>query len=90
MAYLYKNKQAPMTTIRDELGVTGGNLGSHALKLEAAGYLEVRRVLVGIFEVRYFITPKGVAAFDAYVRALRELIAESTPTDGGGGREPGS
>jgi DNA-binding MarR family transcriptional regulator len=78
MAALYRNREASFTGLRDGLGLTDGNLASHAQKLEEAGYVEARRALVGVsFEVRYRITPKGSDAFRAYVDALRGLLADA-------------
>lgn len=80
MAALYRNREANFTGLRDGLGLTDGNLASHAQKLEDAGYLDSRRVLVGVsFEVRYRITTEGSAAFRAYVDALRAMLAEIDP-----------
>jgi DNA-binding MarR family transcriptional regulator len=76
MALLYRNRQASFTRIRDDLGATSGNLQSHGQRLIEAGYVEARRVLSPVFEVRWFITPRGAAAFEAYVRALRALASE--------------
>ncbi|HVM44901.1 MAG TPA: transcriptional regulator [Candidatus Thermoplasmatota archaeon] len=75
MAFLYRNREAPFTAIRDALDLTGGNLVGHVAKLEEAGYVQTRRVLARVFEVRYVITDKGREAFRAYVDALQDLIA---------------
>ena len=78
MAALHRNREASFTSLRDGLGLTDGNLASHAAKLEEAGYLHSRRALAGLsFEVRYRITPAGSDAFRAYVDALRNLLAEA-------------
>lgn len=79
MAYLYRNRQAAFTAIRDALGVTAGNLQSHGQKLQAAGYVEIHRVFAGVFEVRWSITPKGQEAFEAYVAQLRSLVKRLDP-----------
>lgn len=73
---LYRNRQMAFTALRDELGLTAGNLASHAGKLESAGYLKSGHFLAGLaFELRYRITPEGNAAFLAYLDALRTLLA---------------
>lgn len=79
VAFLYRNREAPFTTIRDELALTAGNLQSHGEKLKAAGYIETNRVLAGIFEVRWRITPAGDAAFERYFREMRALLARLDP-----------
>ena len=80
MAALQRNREARFTHLRDALGLTDGNLGSHAATLEKAGYLEARRALTPTgFELRYRITPQGAAAFLAYVQALQAVLAEAAP-----------
>lgn len=79
VAYLYRNRQAPFTALRDALGLTAGNLQSHGEKLRAAGYIEMNRVLAGIFEVRWRITEKGERAFEAYFAQMRALMDRLAP-----------
>ncbi len=83
MAYLYRNRQAAFTAIRDALGVTAGNLQSHGAKLQAAGYVEIQRVFAGVFEVRWSMTEKGEEAFEGYVEQLRSLVRRLDPGAGG-------
>ena len=76
MAALFRNREASFAALRDGLGLTDGNLGSHAAALERAGYLAARRALTrGGFEVRDRITPEGSRAFIAYAEALNALLA---------------
>lgn len=88
MTLLFRNRQAAYTAVRDALGLTDGNLASHAARLEEAGYLDQRRVLLGRegFELRYFLTAAGEQAFRAYLGDLRELLREA---EGGSGRGQG-
>lgn len=80
MAALQRNREASFTSLRDGLGLTDGNLGSHAQKLEEAGYLVSRRALSGLaFEVRYRITPLGTEAFQRYARELSAILAATGP-----------
>lgn len=75
MAALQRNREARFTALRDALGLTDGNLASHAARLEEAGYLEAKRVLTpGGFELRYRITPQGAQAFLAYADELKTLL----------------
>lgn len=80
VAYLYRNRQAPFTELRDALGLTAGNLQSHGEKLQKAGYVDIQRVLAGIFEVRWRITPVGDAAFEAYVQHMRAMLERLGPS----------
>ena len=82
LATLYRNKQVSFTDLRDGLGLTPGNLASHAAKLEEAGYLRSGRVLADLsFEVNYRITDEGVSAFRAYLASLQELITQAGGLD---------
>lgn len=82
MAALVRNRESSFTSLRDGLGLTDGNLASHAGKLEEAGYLASRRALTGLsFEVRYRITPAGSDAFRAYAEALNALLGEALSAD---------
>ena len=54
------------------LGLSRGNLSSHAAKLEDAGYLEVHKAFRGKLPVTsYRITPLGQQTLDSYWTALR-------------------
>jgi DNA-binding MarR family transcriptional regulator len=77
MGALYKNRRLNYKSLRDGLQLTDGNLASHAQRLEQSGYVEARRVLVGVsFEVVYRITPHGSEAFRAYLEQLRSLLQQ--------------
>lgn len=79
MAALQRSREATFTGLRDALGLTDGNLASHAAKLEEAGYLASRRALSALgFELRYRITPEGDAAFRGYVEELLGLLGAPT------------
>lgn len=86
MVALYRNRQLRFPALRDELGLTPGNLGAHLEKLEAAGYVHSARVLSeASFETRYRITPLGSDAFRAYLAALRDVLEPATEGAGVGG-----
>lgn len=75
MVALYRNRQLRFPALRDELGLTPGNLGAHLEKLEAAGYVESSRILSNAaFEMRYRITPRGSDAFQDYLGSLRGIL----------------
>jgi DNA-binding MarR family transcriptional regulator len=78
MALLHRHRDVGFAPARDALGLTDGNLASHAARLEAAGFLRARRVLEREgFVLRYRITEAGAAAFRAYADWLRELVREA-------------
>lgn len=75
MGLLHRHRDVSARTARKVLGLTDGNLASHAARLQQAGWLEARRALSPSgFEVRYRITSKGAAAFLAHVAELRRLL----------------
>src|ERR1051326_6735114 len=79
MALLYRNRQAAATWLRDRLGLTDGNLGSHLARLAEAGYAAQERMLPRRgFQVRCRITAEGDAAFRAYLTELRGLLDSET------------
>jgi len=75
MAALFRNRQMSFTDLRDGLGLTPGNLGAHVEKLEEAGYVKSRRVIVDLaFELHYRVTDEGLDAFRAYLAELRGFL----------------
>lgn len=64
--------EAEFKFLESALGLSKGNLSSHAGKLEDAGYIEVRKVFRGKLPVTsYRITDAGRAALGGYWAALR-------------------
>jgi len=56
-------------------GLTKGNISSHVSKLEAAGYVTVRKWFKGrVPTTSYSITPAGRAALESYRAALKALV----------------
>ena len=61
--------------LRDRTSTTDGNLSAHLGKLEAAGYVEVRKQFAGRKPLStYRLTDAGRAAFTAYLSALEALL----------------
>lgn len=76
MGLLYRHRDVAFTRARDTLGLTDGNLASHADRLEGAGLIEARRALTPQgFEKRYRITPEGSEAFRRYLGELRGFLS---------------
>ena len=77
MGLLHRHRDVSARAARRTLGLTDGNLASHAARLQAEGWLVSRRALAPTgFELRYRITPAGSAAFRKHVEELRRLIDE--------------
>jgi DNA-binding MarR family transcriptional regulator len=75
MSLLISVKEAEFTFIKEKTNSTAGNLSVQIQKLKEAGYIEV----VKEFKDNYpntacKITPKGLAAFEEYVKALQQYL----------------
>jgi len=76
LAALENDAQVDFTYLKKLLDLTDGNLGTHLLKLEEAGYLTQEKTFVDRKPRTYIrITPAGREAFGRHVAALKELLA---------------
>ncbi|TMK18890.1 MAG: transcriptional regulator [Actinobacteria bacterium] len=76
LALLSPVKSADFTFVRDEMGLTDGNLSRHVQVLEEAGFLSVNKGFEGRKPRTWVsITKDGRAALQREVAALRDLIA---------------
>lgn len=78
MSLLIGVKEAEFTFIKEKTGATAGNLSVQIQKLKDAGYIDVTKQ----FKENYpqticKVTPKGIAAFEDYVRSLQDYIGKS-------------
>jgi DNA-binding MarR family transcriptional regulator len=73
-------EEADFTYLKRLLEVTDGNLGSHLLKLEQAGYIEMKKEFVNR-KPKTFIraSGKGCDAFRNHVEALRRIVDSEEP-----------
>ena len=61
--------------LKQLLELTDGNLGSHLVKLEQSGYVELSKTFVGKKPKTYVqATGKGKDAFRTHVKALKRII----------------
>jgi DNA-binding MarR family transcriptional regulator len=75
MVYLADAETADFTELKTVLEATQGNLSIHLKKLEEAGYVAISKSFKDNKPLtRAAITPKGRAAFGAYLEALGGLI----------------
>jgi DNA-binding MarR family transcriptional regulator len=75
MALLYVVDSADFIFLRNQTGLTWGNLSAHLSKLEEAGYIEVEKSFKGKrpnTELR--LTAAGRQAFQAYRSRLQQLL----------------
>lgn len=79
VAALNVTAEAEFTQLKQVLGLTDGALGTHLRKLEEVGYVSFEKDFVGRKpRTRCRLTPKGKAAFQAYLARMAELLA-TTP-----------
>lgn len=75
VSLLLSVEEADFVFIREKTGATAGNLSVQIDKLNEAGYIEVNKFIDGKKPRTVCkITPKGIEAFDAYVKALQDYI----------------
>ena len=75
MAHLYVVESADYLFLIQQTGMTWGNLSVHISKLEAAGYLEVKKEFLGKKpHTVVSLTKKGRAAFEAYRKGMKEVL----------------
>lgn len=78
MSVLMVNESADFSTLKELLGVTDGNLASHAKSLETENYIVVEKQFVGRKpNTSYKATKSGREAFAAHIDALEKLIQKS-------------
>lgn len=75
MSILMVNEYADFTTLKELLGVTDGNLASHAKALESENYITIEKQFIGKKpNTRYIATKEGRKAFQDHIDALEKLI----------------
>ncbi|HEY0732387.1 MAG TPA: transcriptional regulator, partial [Chitinophagaceae bacterium] len=68
-------KEAEFTYIKEKTNATAGNLSVQIQKLKEAGYIDVLKQFSNNYpQTICKVTPKGVDAFEQYVKALKEYI----------------
>jgi DNA-binding MarR family transcriptional regulator len=97
VSILYVVDQADFLFLRRQTGLSGGNLSSHATKLEEAGYVSVDKRFVGKRPQTLFsLTPAGRRAFESYREAMASLLDSTSGSEHlkrpapGGTRRPGA
>lgn len=75
MSILMVNEGADFTELKELLGVTDGNLASHAKALESEDYIRVEKQFIGKKpNTKYSATAAGKKAFKEHIEALEKLI----------------
>jgi len=72
---LWQAGEMDFQTLKQQLGVTDGNLSQHLRVLEEAGIIHVRKGFVGRRpRTTYRLTAAGRKRFEDYLRELRSLL----------------
>jgi DNA-binding transcriptional ArsR family regulator len=75
MSLLLSVKEADFTFIKEKTNSTAGNLSVQVQKLKDAGYIEVSKQFKDNYPLTTCkITPEGIKAFEAYVKALQGYL----------------
>jgi DNA-binding transcriptional ArsR family regulator len=75
MSLLIGVKEAEFTFLKEKTNATAGNLSVQIQKLKEAGYIEVQKQFKDNYpQTICRVTPKGVDAFETYVKALQSYI----------------
>ena len=75
VSLLLSVREAEFTFIREKTNSTAGNLSVQVTKLKDAGYIEVTKQFNNNYpQTICRITPKGLGAFENYVKALQSYM----------------
>ena len=78
MAALAAVESLDFNELKADLGLTDGNLSSHASALERAGYVKVAKTFRGKKPLTTLaMTPKGRKALASYVAALQSILDQT-------------
>lgn len=78
MSLLAASTEVSFTQLRDTLSMTDGNLTTHIRTLQEAGYVAVTKSFQNNRPLTTCtLTPKGRAAFSAYIDLLEQIVRQS-------------
>lgn len=79
MSLLISVKEAEFTFIKEKTNSTAGNLSVQLNKLKDAGYVDITKQFKDNYPLTLCkITPKGIDAFDQYVKDLQQYLQVGT------------
>lgn len=80
VAYLYVLDSADALFLKNQMGLTWGNLSSHLARLEDAGYVEVLKEFVDRKPVTSLrLTQRGRKAFRSYRDQMKGILDDLPP-----------
>ena len=75
LAQLYVIESADFLFVMTQTGLTQGNVSAHLIKLEEAGYVQVRKTFSGKKPLTMIsISEKGREAFRSYVERMQKVF----------------
>jgi DNA-binding MarR family transcriptional regulator len=75
MSVLISVESAEFSYLLEKTAATKGNLSAQLSNLEEAGYIEIRKSFRDKYPLTTCkITPKGIQAFENYVRAIKTIL----------------
>lgn len=75
MAHLYVVESADFLYLKNQTGLTYGNLSSHMSRLDEAGYIKVEKTFVDNRpNTRLSLTETGRKAFDEYRESIKDIF----------------
>jgi DNA-binding transcriptional ArsR family regulator len=75
MSLLISVKEAEFTFLKDKTNATSGNLSVQISKLKEAGYIDITKQFNNNYpQTLCKISPRGVEAFENYVKALQTYM----------------
>ena len=75
IAHLFVLKQTDFLFLKQQTGLTWGNLSSHLTRLEAAGYVKIEKIFVERKpHTIAHLTKEGRAAFQKYRKSMKQVI----------------
>ena len=78
LALLSSVKEADFLYLLRETGLTKGNLSTHLMRLEEAGYVEIEKTFRGKIPLTLVrLSAEGKAAFHGYRKSMKDLLAPS-------------
>ncbi len=76
MSYLYVVESADFVFLRNQTGLTDGNLSSHLTKLESTGYVNIEKKFKGKKPQTILkLSKNGRAAFDLYRKKMEQVLS---------------
>jgi len=78
VAVLSSVKEADFLYLLRETGLTKGNLSTHLVRLEEAGYVEIEKTFRGKIPLTLVrLSPEGRLAFEDYRKSMKDILSPS-------------